>query len=100
MSNAWYLITVPHMNKPIFFSEISQTLKIHEKMPITQIWKRANFYFVVHQHTMYLIIVPNMKILSAIMEEYMRTDRRTVPISIFLNLAKAEQRISQAPKNL
>ena len=35
MNNAWYLITVPNMNKiTTFYSEIAQKpLKLYEKMP-------------------------------------------------------------------
>ena len=47
MSNIWYMIIVPIMNKiATFFSKISQqTLKIYEKIHIiTQIWHRAKFY--------------------------------------------------------
>ena len=63
MSNAWYLISVPNMNKiATFFSEISQQiLKIYEKIAIiTQIQQP---------------MVPNMKkIHPVIMEECTRMD--------------------------
>ena len=40
MSNAWYLITVPNMNKiTTFLSNIlQQTLKMYEKAIITLMW--------------------------------------------------------------
>ena len=97
MSNAWYLITVPNMNKiTTFFSEISQVLKSYEKIAIiTQIWHRAKFYFTCINGPWYLIMVRNMKkIHLAIMGECMRTDRRldwwTGPVPIFPNSDLAE----------
>ena len=64
MSNAWYLIIVPNMNKiTTFFSAISQqTLKIYEEIAIiTQIWHTVKFYFMWISSLLYLIMIPNMK---------------------------------------
>ena len=74
MSNAWYLISVPNMNKiSTCFSEISQqTLKMYEEIAkITQICHRAKFYFTYMSSPWYLIMVPNnmKKIHPIIMEE-------------------------------
>ena len=64
ISNTWYLITVPNMNKiNPFFSEISQQIhKMYEKLAtITQNWQRAKCYFTFMSNTLFLIIVPDMK---------------------------------------
>ena len=72
ISNKWYLITVPNINKiTTFFSETSQQrLENYEKIAIiTQIWHRPKFYFTCISGPWYLIMVPNMKkIYQAIME--------------------------------
>ena len=67
MNNAWYLITVPNMNKiTTFISKISQ--------PLNNLWKNchnysngAKLYFTCMRSTWYLILVPNIH--QAIMEE-------------------------------
>ena len=78
MSNTWYLLTVPTMNRiTTFFSQISQkTLQMYEKIfIITQIWERAKFYSTCMSNSWYLITVPNItKIQSAIMEYCSRMD--------------------------
>ena len=64
ISNTWYLITVPNMNKiTTFFSDKSQQkLKTYEKVAIiTRICHRAKFYVMCTSIPWYLIMVPNMK---------------------------------------
>ena len=80
ISNAWYPITVPRMNKiTTLVSEIlEQTFKMYEKIAtITQILTRSKCYFKWITSPWYLITVLNMrKIYPAIMEECARMDRQ------------------------
>ena len=85
ISNTWYLITVPNMNKiTTFFSKISQQmLKIYEKRPKLLTFGRAKLYFKCISR--YLIMVPNIKTIHpAIMEECAMLDRWTDRQGAFL----------------
>ena len=74
LSNLWYLVTVPNMNKiATFFSEISQqTHKIYEKVAIiTKIWHRAKRYFTstCMSNAPYLVTLPNRNKITTFLSE-------------------------------
>ena len=69
MSNTWYVITEPNVNKiNPFFSIIPQQIyKMFEKQAIIiQIWHKAKCYFTGMSNTWYMITVPNLNKITTV----------------------------------